>query len=504
MAEFAPPPPLTRDDLIALLRRNFPADFIEPKLADPTSMSLLEGGIQMLLRIQAAGDAASEALYTQTAPEGARAVSVLRLRRPSGGGVTIVEGTRVFDSRGDYWRTAEVLVPASLVEQTVDVPVETLRAGHWLNTFLAPTFQLLDPLPDPGLYIIAGPDPAAGGQTDVLALLGRERGFPRLPGETTEAYRARLIEFADKVSPIAVALALLAALAARTVSARVVDLAVQFGLRLIREPFRESAQLQAPSWYGAAGAFWDQLALDNPTGPLLQSAESTTLHLDIHLPPMGATIVLAEEQAAMAAWNAVNSTRAGGVTFTIFRDPEGILVRAPEGLDDAGDWSTHLGSVTEADLVAALAGYNAEASYARSSVGTGGGGAGDPGDLTLSVAALPAEVLAIRHVILRAWARRGTLLGSAPSVAFVVESPGSAGPVRCLLGGFPLALTTTRWVQLELHLPEDPSTGAPWDLAALQGGSLVFGLANTATVGPTDQLQVSELVVEIHAEVRVG
>ena len=171
MAEFAPPPPLTRDDLIALLRRNFPADFIEPKLADPTSMSLLEGGIQMLLRIQAAGDAASEALYTQTAPEGARAVSVLRLRRPSGGGVTIVEGTRVFDSRGDYWRTAEVLVPASLVEQTVDVPVETLRAGHWLNTFLAPTFQLLDPLPDPGLYIIAGPDPAAGGQTDVLALL---------------------------------------------------------------------------------------------------------------------------------------------------------------------------------------------------------------------------------------------------------------------------------------------------------------------------------------------
>lgn len=504
MAEFGPPPPYTRDDLIALLRRNFPADYIEPLIADPTSRSLFEGAIAVLLRVQTAGDAATEALYVQTSPAGARATSTVRLRRPTGGAVTITAGTRFFDTRGDIWQAAEFLIAASMVEQTVDVPVETARAGHWLNTYLPPTFRILDPLPDPGLYVIAGVDPATGGLTDVLSLLGRERGYPRLPGETTEEYRARLATLADKVSPLTVMAALLAALAARPISARIVDLVMRYGLRIVREPFREPAQLQADGMDGDEPAFLDVFALDNTTGPLLQSAESATLHLDVVLPPMDATIELAEEQAAMAAWDAINSTRAGGVAFTIYRDAEGILVRAPEGLDAVGDWSTNLGLVTEDDVVGALGGFDADGSYVQSTLGTGGGGAGAAGDLTVSVAALPAEVLAIRHVRLRAWARRGSLTGSAPSVAFVVESPGSAGPVRCLLGGFPLALTTTRWTQLELHLPTDPSTGAAWNLAALQGGALVFGVANTATVGPTDALQVSELVVEVHAEVRLG
>lgn len=504
MVEFAPPAQLTRDDLIALLKRNFPADWIEPLLADASSLSIFEAAIAVLLRIQDAGDAVTEALYTQTATEGASATSTVRLRRPSGGSVTIAEGTRFFDSRGDVWEAAELLVSASGGEQTVDVPVQTQRQGHWLNTFEPPSFRIYDPLPDIGFYIIAGADAADGGQTDMLALRGRERGMPRTGSETADAYRARLLTFANKVTPRAIQEVVYAALASRTLSARVVELIRDFGLRVVREPFRESSQHQLAGFYGHPGMVCDVHAADLTAGPTLQDRLAATNHLELVLPPLDATITAEVQEVGKALWNAVKEIRAAGVSVRLYYDSAGIVARGAEGLDTAGDWRTNDGSSDADEMVVSVAGHGSDPDLlVASPTGRGAGGTAHAGDVRFSAAALPPEVTAISHVVLRAWVRRGSSLGTPPDAVFVFKSP-SGSAVRCLLGDYPLTISSESWRPIMVTLKEDPSTTAAWDLADLQAGAAVFGMANVATAGPTDPLEMSEIVMEVHGTVEVG
>jgi len=235
MAEFGPPPPITKDELIDVLRRNFEGHWIGGLISDPTSFSIFEGLIAQILRIQ---DVIDENVniggFILTAPGRAPATSTVRLFRAGGGAeVVLTTELRFLDNRGQIWRpTIDFTIPFSGVDQTVDVPIRTDRSGYFLNTFEPLTYSILDVLPDPSLIVLVGSDPAVGGKTPFLDQHGKERREFRAPIETDTLYRQRIRFIEDQVSPRAIVQTLIEVLDAYPSTKPIVDLIVIHGISL--------------------------------------------------------------------------------------------------------------------------------------------------------------------------------------------------------------------------------------------------------------------------------
>ena len=520
MATFGPPPQLTEDDLIDVLRRNMEDHWIEGLLDDPSSRSVFIGMIDVLLRAQDAIDAnLYEGAFILSAPGRAGAESVVRLERPSGSQVTITTNQRFADDRGAIWvPSADYVIPASGTPQSVDVPIITDRAGHWLNSFEVLTYQSLDALPDPNLIVVAGPDPAANGTSPFLEQHGKERRVFRGADETADAYRRRIRYLEDQVSPTVMAETIVEVCDSWPATKSIADLIANHGLRVMQEPFKDSAHYAQRGLYGSQTAYADDVTYaDDVNGHVLRDFIDALQWFDVRLP----TIVDPNESRLflddgflddpefgffdMPAGEAITSPiatlvdeldrrRMGGVYFRIIFGWDLSLIRHPllTTLTQVGDWTDQDGNTTDQDMVEAVEFMDGDGQYAVSSTGRGPAAALTVGDLLYTLPAFP-TAQSISHVVMRAWVRRVDLgAGTDPDFSFMIK-PSTAGAAQRI--GTPLTISSSTWQEVSLLLEQNPLTAAAWTLADV-ASTFGIGVANSAAAGPTEALQVSELTIE--------
>ncbi len=218
---------LTHDDLVSLLRRTTDRDgWLDPLLADADGGAAMGALIEVFARVSEAADYDCSLGLISAAPGGSPGTSLITMTRTETviAGV-IPRGYQFIDPRG-VRATTQTDVPVALGQATIVLPVETLRETEMVNTYDDPEW-LVDPtnpeiLNDDILYLLIAPlgaigpipstfqtisesTPIWGGTSDWLSLHGAERGVIRQASETTDAYRARVRNIPDAVSPIAVA-----------------------------------------------------------------------------------------------------------------------------------------------------------------------------------------------------------------------------------------------------------------------------------------------------------
>lgn len=522
MATFGPPTPLTRDDFVDLLRRNFPDGYIDELSADPSSQSILEGFIAIALRLQTAVDYnLSTIQFITTAPEASASRSTMTVQRASGAAGTITAGLRAKDQRGILWRvSADVDVPLAATTQTIDVAVETERIGEYLDTLDPPTFTLLDDLFDAGFVVVEGPDPADGGALDYLGQHGSERLTPRIEGETADQYRTRLRILEDVVSPQAMLAVVRATLGAFSVSSPLATWIDTFGYRPVRESFRSPEQTAVDGLDGDCAAFLDDsIYLDDPAAPEIRDLEDALRWFDVFLPTIadpdeprlfaddgylddpefgylddpGTPGLLAAHTDALLA--ELDRHRALGVRFRIvIGAPIHFARHLSQGdLSSIGDWSDADGNTAEADIQSATERFDGDTDYALCTTGAGTGSAVAPGDLLFEFPALPA-FLSVERVVLRCRARQSDVgAGSDANLQFVL-APTTAGAAERV--GAVYAPDKALYREFSATFTENPITAAPWTVGDLSG-TLLAGVANVGTVGATEELRVSEFLLEL-------
>lgn len=524
---FGPATPFTEDDLLDVLTRNLDHAWIGGLLEDPSSRSLFVGLVAAMLRCQTSGDNNLEiGGYILTATGRAPATSTVRLTRPGGvagvPAVALTTAVRFQDDRGMVWRpTAEYLLPAVAPAGTWtgDVPITTERFGYFLNSFEPLVYVNIDALPDSNLEILDGVDPAIGGTSDFLDLHGSERSTPRAPGESDDDYRHRMLMLVDKVSPQALAETIIEVLDAYPVSKAIADQITRDGLRALREPFWDTAQPAQRNLLGSRVAFFDdpRVFLDDHDHqirgpddflgwfdvflPTFADPDEPRMFFDLSFlddpflgfPDMSSNPAIDEAIAALA--DELDRRRAAGVRFAIYYGADQILDRHPPlgSTVQAGDWTT-VGAGSEPE---ALESFEGDDTYVVSIVGRGNGAGLTAGDLTFELPALSSAPLAVRFVRMVARARRGTTGGAAPDLAFLIRAVGAAAPVRTITIG---PVDHEDWREYSYILEQNPDTAAPWTVADVSGGPMTGGVANAAAAGPTDQLRVSELYLEIVAD----
>lgn len=523
MALFGPPAQITRDELVAVLERNFPAHWIEGLLADPSSLSIFEGMIAVLLRVQDAIDEnLFKGVFILSSSGKSPATSTLRITRASGAAVAFTTNIRLVDDRGAIWRaSAAVDIAASAGAQTVDIPIETDRAGYFLNSYLPLTYRAIDDLPDPAFSIDASPDPATGGKSPFIDQHGIERRVFRAPGETDAQYAARIRFLVDQVSPKAIAETVPEVLDAFLPTKPFAELITRYGLRAVREPFSDGAQLAQTGLQGARAAFFDDAFFDDVNGHLIFDLIDSCAFFDVLLP----TPIDPDEPRLFAddgffddpefgfpdlpkadALNApiaalvdeLDRRRPACVRFRIIQGEDAQLIRHPPlgTLIQAGDFLDQDGNATDLGLTSALDAFDGDDGHAVSATGTGPGGGLSAGDLLFELEAIPTS-LTISHVAIHARVRKEDVgAGTDPALAFLIKPSSAGAAARVLVGGYPLTIDHEDYREYLAILEENPITAAAWTLADV-AGTFQVGVANAAAVGATEELRVSELALEI-------
>lgn len=503
-------------------------------MGDPSSRSAFVAFARVVLRLQTAGDEnLSNGAFILTAPGRASATSTVRLTRPSGAEVVVGINIRFLDDRGAVWvPSAAFTIPASGGAQTVDVPITTQRAGYYLNSFEPLTYQALDTLPDPTLVIELGVDPAINGTTPFLDQHGKERRVFRSPGETDAQYRNRIRFIEDQVSPKAVADSLLAVLDAFPATKPIADQVTQDGLRFLFEPFKDPAQQAQQGLYGLSPMFYNDSDgdegsyFDDPGGPVMltraDACASLTLFLPTPIDPDEARRFFDDSDADAGSWfddaefgyfdltagpgltgpiaalaDELDRRRAACVGAQIIFGEDVRLVRSPPvgTLTQAGDWEDQDAATTDLLLTAAVGSMDGDDTYAESALGTGAGAALDAGDLLFTLATVAVPV-SITRVVLRARVRQVDVgAGVDPSFSFIIEPTTAGAPVRILT---PTVVSGATYTEIVEVLEENPVSAAAWTLADI-AGTFGLGCANSAAVGATEELRVSELTLEIQA-----
>jgi len=541
---------MTEADLLDVLRRNFEDHWIEGLLDDPSSRSIFVGMAAVMLRCQSAIDEnLYRGAYILTAPGRAPATSTIRLFRTGGGAAgTIDVDVRILDEVGVVWRpSAAFAVPFAGIDQTIDLPITTDRVGHWLNSFEPPTFRLLDPVFDPAFEVIAGIDPAEDGRSPVLEQHGDERGRPRATGETAAQYRLRLRFLEDQVSPRALAEGVREILDGHDATKFLALLISLSGYRPVEETFREHAQPSQEGLTGRDGLFADDAItvggvsalrgfFDDPSGGTLRDYTDALAWFDVRIPwfaSLDETRLFYDDgflddpdygYADAPADDSIVAPVTALVGELDERRPHCVLGRILFGEDvvmarHPGDWGgidfswvTTLwltgGEDAPTDRLLAVRRFDADAAYIVSTTGQGAGAVVAAGDQVYEfTVALPTTPASISRVVLRAMVgRRDVGAGTDPELTFILEPATAGAPVRLLglgssHGTLPVLVSdlfgSGPYQPVELILEENPIAAAPWAPADLV--TLRWGVANVAAVGPTEEMRISELVIEIHA-----
>ncbi len=203
---------LTQSDLLDVVQRVLPTEYLGPMLppAPPTyGWAVFQAQAAQEARASQAAEHLGCGLFVLTAPDAARAVGTLTLTRPTAtaGALTVLAGS-LFAAPGGRVYVATSSAAFGALDTSVTIPVQAQRAGYEYNLPAGLVTQIVrldtDPVfADPTIRVGAS-TAMAGGVFGWLDALGADRGIARLSGESADAYRARLRQLPDTVTPAAI------------------------------------------------------------------------------------------------------------------------------------------------------------------------------------------------------------------------------------------------------------------------------------------------------------
>lgn len=216
--------PSTQQDFLDLMARLLPDNYLAP----------LKGGsgpgyelLQAMAKVSARGSLAVANLDLQTfigtAGEGSLATAMVVFSRPDAttGALTIKAGTVVTCSVSgrDFLLLADVALGVGVINtapQLVIAFAQSYEFGNCKGPIITAAGEVIPGDIDTIKNLITSPDyadpritaaqvaDAVGGQSDDLDQLGTDLGIARQPGEVAAAYRPRLRQLVDTVSPGAI------------------------------------------------------------------------------------------------------------------------------------------------------------------------------------------------------------------------------------------------------------------------------------------------------------
>lgn len=216
---------LTPDELIDVLRRTCDEAWLSGLLADPSSRAVLYTLANQWSLVSDSGDSVAASGSISDSPGGAPGVAVVTMERAAAGiGGTIPKGYAWRDTRSIV-AVLQQDFPVPPAALSIDIPIQTLRLSDLVNTIDDDDYQvsiqspvvldtgginpLIAPLGTPGtiattFILVTSSTPTTFGATDFLSVNGTERSQFRATGEDTAAYRARVRNIPDAVSPVAI------------------------------------------------------------------------------------------------------------------------------------------------------------------------------------------------------------------------------------------------------------------------------------------------------------
>lgn len=216
--------PETSDTLVALLRRTTDEQgWLQAHLDDPDSAAILMARVAIFARLGVAAVHNAAQATISSSSGGVPGTSAIAISRTSGTTTgTIPKGFGFIDLRG-IRVVLQVDVPVT-TQTVLILPVQTLRQSEIVNTEDDPDFAIdpQSPVVPASVGVLIAPAGTAGvsastfqavgpstkidgGAADYLSVQGAERGIYRQSGESIAAYRQRVLNIPDAVSPIAIA-----------------------------------------------------------------------------------------------------------------------------------------------------------------------------------------------------------------------------------------------------------------------------------------------------------
>ena len=228
--------PLTRDDLIDVLRRTTDPGWLDPLLQDTDSTAVINALADELAYLSGIGTALCDATTISLAPAGRSGTSLVTITRTASGiGGTIPKGYQFVDARG-LLAVVQSDTAVAIGITSLQLSVATLRKTELVNTLSDPGYSIsptnvavadsggtnalisvspapagFPPIVSTTFTIVAESTEIDGGASDFLSAHGAERGQARQPNESDEGYRARVRNVPDAVSPAAIAIGALGA-----------------------------------------------------------------------------------------------------------------------------------------------------------------------------------------------------------------------------------------------------------------------------------------------------
>jgi hypothetical protein len=214
----------TPEQLVEVLRRFLPAEYLEPMepprelAAGAPGWEVILAASQALSRVSAAAERLGCGLFFLTAPSAELSTAMVTLTRASTstGVFDVKAGSSVVATSGRIYFTSED-VTFGAGDLSVSVPVVSSVAAYWLNTAvvagvttvpITTTWSVGSLTQDPP-FSDTTIEVEADGSTDdgvspFLELLGNDRGLTQYVGESDEAFRLRCRTLPDTITPGAI------------------------------------------------------------------------------------------------------------------------------------------------------------------------------------------------------------------------------------------------------------------------------------------------------------
>jgi hypothetical protein len=217
----------TPEQLVEVLRRFLPAEYLEPMeppragAAGAPGYEVILAASQALSRVSAAAERLGCGLFFLTAPSAELSTATVTLTRASTstgtlGVFDVKAGSSVVATSGRIYFTSED-VTFGATDLSVSVPVVSSVAAYWLNTSVVAgvttvpvttTWSVGSLTQDPPFsdttITVAADGSTDGGVSPFLELLGNDRGLTQYLGESDEAFRLRCRTLPDTVTPGAI------------------------------------------------------------------------------------------------------------------------------------------------------------------------------------------------------------------------------------------------------------------------------------------------------------
>jgi hypothetical protein len=214
----------TPEQLVEVLRRFLPAEYLEPMeppragAAGAPGYEVILAASQALSRVSAAAERLGCGLFFLTAPSAELSTATVTLTRASTatGVFDVKAGSSVVATSGRIYFTSEDVTFGS-GDLWVSVPVVSSVAAYWLNTAVVAgvttvpvtttwsvgSLTQAPPFSDTTIEVEADGS-TANGVSPFLELLGNDRGLTQYLGESDEAFRLRCRTLPDTVTPGAI------------------------------------------------------------------------------------------------------------------------------------------------------------------------------------------------------------------------------------------------------------------------------------------------------------